>query len=189
MQKKGTEAIIPSPEERQEGSTLSGVVAIKVTISWTLLIRVDNKTMSHWERCFNIAWSTFFFFIYNYIFYTEILCACDQSGSELTHVWIYDNGCVWAKKTPQSFSQRAGAAATPLGSAAGAEGTAGSSAQPSMNYSKAGPGNKPFPPLFIPFSVAGVPCSPLAKAPWQFPILLSGEAGIAAQPTWDWLCP
>lgn len=85
VQKKGTKAMIPSPDKREQCSTLSSVIAIKVTIPWTLLIRIDIKTMSHWERCFNIAWS---FFIYIYIFYTEIVCACDQSGSELTQVWM-----------------------------------------------------------------------------------------------------
>lgn len=105
----------PSPDKRQQCSTLGGLIAIKVTISWTLLIRVDNKTMSHWERCFNIAWSIFF---YNYIFYTEILCACHQSRSEFTRVWMYDNGWIQAKKTLQSFSQRAVPAPTPLASVA-----------------------------------------------------------------------
>lgn len=90
----------PSLDKRQQCSTFSSVIAIKGTIPQTLLIRIDTKTISRWERCFNIAWSFLYIYIYISISIYFIL-KLYVHVIRTDEVWMYDNGWVQENKTKQ----------------------------------------------------------------------------------------
>lgn len=157
--------MIPSPDKREQCSTFSSVIAIKVTIPWTLLIRIDIKTMSHWERCFNIAWSFFLYISIYFILklYVHVI-RVDQNwhGSECRTMAgphrAFNIGLMYMLLIP-----------LPARLGDGGHGTLHRTSQPECLES--GLWKYVFSLPFVSLLVADIPCSPLVKAQWQFSAL------------------
>lgn len=96
--------MIPSLDKRQQCSTVSSVIAIKGTIPQTLLIRIDTKTKSRWERCFNVAWS-FYIYIYVYLYLYILYWNCMCMWSEQMRIHTGMNVWQWLDSRKQNKTE------------------------------------------------------------------------------------